>query len=115
MPFTLIWLGLLVVGAGFLWWRWGFYFYDQLIMLPAGCPPLPQVRNPRPGPHPLSLLRLLVHFPTSLNQLCHVPRLRPQTVVPLTPDPPPTRLHVDTTGSRLMARFHFPEAAFPRF
>jgi hypothetical protein len=62
----------------------GVYFYDQLIMPPAGCPPLPQVRNPRPGPHPLSLLRLLVHFPTSLNQLCHCPLLRPQTVVPLT-------------------------------
>jgi hypothetical protein len=55
----------------------GVYFYGKLIMPPAGCPPLPQVRNPRRGPHPLSLLRLLVHFPASLNQLCHFPLLRP--------------------------------------
>ncbi len=80
----------------------GVYFYDQLIMPPAGCPPLPQVRNPRPGPHPLSLLRLLVHFPTSLNQLCHFPLLRPQTVVPLTPSgaPTDTPTHPDEEGRR---------------
>ncbi len=67
----------------------GVHLYDELIMSPLGCPPLPQARNPLPVPLPLLLLRLVVPFPTSLNKLCHFPLLQPQPVVPLTRGRPP--------------------------